>query len=511
MGAIFPVMTTRETFKHKGDYIGGRFCAAAEPRAELENRSPADLSDLVGVHSVSEAQVDRAVAAARRALPSWRRLSFDERAAYLAKYKERLVVHRAAIAETIARDIGKAFWDANTEAGALASKVDLMLGEGTASTRTRAYPDIGGEVRYRPHGVMAVIGPFNFPAHLPNGQIIPSLLLGNTVVFKPSDKAPNAAIWMARCFEEAGFPPGVVNVVQGGVPESARLCGHDDIDGILFTGSASVGSIIVAQNAHRPGRLVALELGGKNPSIVLDDAHLDQTIRQLAYAAYATSGQRCTATSRVYVTPKIADALVSGLADAARSVKVGYPFDEGVFMGPVISGDSKRAIQEAQARARSGGFTAVAKGGDVEVKGREGHYLQPSVHLADRADVRVDGYSHDELFGPDVAVYVVDDLDHAIALANDTPYGLAGAVFTADRANFEKASDELRIGVLNWNRSSAGASGRLPFGGAKDSGNHRPAGITTALSCAWPQSILMLPQDAPLPSWPGLFDRDDND
>lgn len=499
-------MPTEPLFDRPGDYLDGRFVPTTSPDAELELRSPADQSDVVARHGVARAHVDAAVDAARRAFPAWRRLGEAKRRELLKAYQERVRHHAPAIVEVLAREAGKALWDAKSEAGALAAKVDLVLGEGAEWTRDRVLADLPGEIRYRPHGVLAVLGPFNFPAHLPNGQILPALLLGNTVVFKPSEKCPSAAVWMARCFDEAGFPPGVVNVVQGEGASAAALANHDDVDGVLFTGSAAVGRSIVAANAHRPGKLVALELGGKNASIVLEDADVEAAARHIAFAAFASAGQRCTATSRVFVARAVADQLTQRFADAARAVTVGYPLDEGVFMGPLITEGARDALFAAQARARAAGFEAVVDGGPLDVDGRRGWYARPSVHLAPHADIRVEGYTHDELFGPDVAVYVVDGLDEAIALTNATDYGLAAAVFTQSTDAFEEAADRLRVGVLHWNQSSNGASGRLPFGGVKDSGNHRPAGILAGAFCAWPQAIrLSPPADAPLPSWPGLF------
>ncbi len=498
-------MTPHMLLDRPGDFIGGRFVVPESPDELLEIRSPADLDQVVAVHPVAVAHVSRAVSAARGAFSTWRRLGYEARAALLRGYQERVRHHAAAFADLLAREAGKARWDAASEAGALAAKVDLVLGEGAEWTQDRRLDDLPGEIRFRPHGVLAVLGPFNFPVHLPNGQILPALLLGNTVVFKPSEKCPSAAVLMMRCFEEAGFPPGVVNLIQGGAQTAVALSQHADVDGILFTGSVPVGKAIVAANAARPGRLVALELGGKNASIVLDDANVEAAARHIAFAAYASAGQRCTATSRVFVTRGVADALVSHFADAARRVVVGHPLTEGTFMGPLISDQAKHALLEAQANARRAGFEAVVEGGAYDV-GRRGHYVRPSVHLAPHAEVRVPGYTHDELFGPDVAVYVVDDLDHAIRLTNDTEFGLACAVFTASAASFEHAADELRVGVLHWNQSSNGASGRLPFGGVKNSGNHRPAGIMAGTFCAYPLAIRHAPPaDAPLPSWPGLF------
>ncbi|MGZ3456834.1 MAG: aldehyde dehydrogenase family protein, partial [Polyangiales bacterium] len=415
------------------DYVAGRFEAPASPDGQIEVKSPADQSDVVGVHPYAVAQVDRAIAAAREAFPAWRRLPEAKRAELLKAYQARLKAHETDLAKTIAREIGKPLWEAKTEVGAMISKVDLSIGEGASYTRDVKLDDLPGEVRHRPHGVLAVVGPFNFPGHLPNGQIVPALLAGNTVVFKPSEKGAGTAVLMARCYDEAGFPAGTFNVVQGEAHVARAIVGHPGIDGILFTGSVAVGKAIAAANADRPGRLIALELGGKNASIVLDDCDLERTAREVAFSGFATAGQRCTCTSRVIVTRGVADALIAKLAAAAKSARVGHPFEEGVFMGPVISRGSRDAILVAQEKARAAGFTAAAPGGIAQVEGREGWYLRPAVHVAPSSKTKVAGYTDHELFGPDLSVFVVDSLDEAIALADDTPYGLAAAVFTKDR------------------------------------------------------------------------------
>ncbi len=487
------------------DFIAGRFVDAVTPDAVLEVRSPADQSDVVGRHPVSLAHVDLAIDAARSAFPAWRRLGQDARATLLEKYQAQLTAHADELARCIAREIGKPLWEAKTEVAAMVTKVDVSLGEGAAFVTDHRIADLPGEIRHRPHGVVAVIGPFNFPGHLPNGQLVPALLTGNTVVFKPSDKGAGTAVLMAKCFEAAGFPPGVFNLVQGAVSTAEKLVTHPGLDAILFTGSVPVGQRIVAANAHRPGLLVALELGGKNASLVLDDCDLERTVREVAFSGFATAGQRCTATSRVIVTRGVAPAFVEKLAAAARSVSVGHVFDEGVFMGPVISDTTRRHLLEAQARAVAAGFEAVAPAGVVEVPGRQGFYVRPAVHVAPKGLTRLPGYTDTELFAPDLAVIVVDSLDQAIAVANDTEFGLSAAVFTSSEDAFEQCVDEVRVGVLHWNRSSAGASGRLPFGGIRASGNHRPAGILMGQSCTYPLAVLRPPVKAPpLPSWPGI-------
>ncbi len=486
------------------DFVAGRFERPGAPEGDFPLRSPADHDDLIATVAYSRAQIDRAVDAARSAFTAWRKLGLPARAELLRKYQAALKANLEAIARAISREIGKPLWEARTEAQAMIAKVDVSLGEGAAFTKELRVDDLPGEIRHRPLGVVSVIGPFNFPGHLPNGQIVPALLQGNTVVFKPSDKGVMTSVLMAKCFAEAGFPPGVFNVVQGAVAVAQYLVTHAGIDAILFTGSVPVGQQIVAANAHRPGLLIALELGGKNASLVLDDADLERTVREVAFSGFATAGQRCTATSRVIATKGIADALCARLAKVAASAKVGHPLDDGVFMGPVISEHTRRALLAAQHHAVQAGFESLAPIGVVEAR-TPGFYVRPGVHRAPPGLHALPGYTDTELFAPDLSVVVVDSLEQAIEVANDSPFGLSAAVFTSSGAAFEHCADELRVGVIHWNRSSAGASGRLPFGGIKASGNHRPAGILMGQSCVYPLGVLLPPKaDAPLPSWPGL-------
>jgi len=495
---------TLPLFDRPGDYIGGRFVGAAQPDAELVIAGPADVAEHIATHALCAAHVDAAVEAARRAQPSWDRLGAVGRAELLVRYQARLRANRDALALTIALEVGKPLWEAQTEVDAMIGKVDLSVGEGARFTADQRIEGVPGEIRYRPLGVLAVIGPFNFPGHLPNGQIVPGLLLGNTIVHKPSEQTPSAATWIARCADEAGLPPGVLNVVQGDARAGQTLTAHPDVDGILFTGSARVGQSIVRDNAHRPHCLVALELGGKNATIALDDCDLEQSARAIAFSAFATAGQRCTCTSRLVVTRAIAGALVARIAAIGRQLRIGHPLDGEVFMGPVISAAARARVLSAIQAARAAGYDVVLEGGPVEVAQRVGHYLSPSIHRAPHPTLAVEGYSDEELFGPDLAVYEVDDLDSALATVNASRFGLTAAVMTRSQSAFEHAARGLRVGLVSWNRPTAGASGRLPFGGVKQSGNHRPAGILAGAACSYAQGI-MLPAPAPgaLPRWPG--------
>jgi succinylglutamic semialdehyde dehydrogenase len=495
----------QDTMLRPGDYYDAAFRTPAHPDGEIEIRSPADTSFVCALHPYAHAAQEAAISAARRAWPSWRRAAIDQRADLLRRYQARLREHKRAIAATIAREVGKPHWEALTEVDAMISKVDLTLGEGRRFTDTELLPDLPGEIRHRPLGVVAVIGPFNFPGHLPNGHIVPALLLGNCVVHKPSERTPSAAVWMARCFDEAGFPPGVINVVQGPGAHGQSLASHPDIDGVMFTGSSSVGRRILAAQGDRLDRLVALELGGKNAAIALDDCDLERTARAVAFAAYVTAGQRCTATSRLVVTAGVAAPLIERIAQLGRGLRVGYPLDETqpVFMGPVIADAARQRVIAAQRAASAAGFQAVLPGGELDTD-RRGHYVSPGLHVAPNAVAVVPEYTEAELFGPDLAVYVVDDADAAWQVANRGWSGLTASVFTAARDSFERAVDALRVGVLQWNRASAGASSRLPFGGVRDSGNHRAAAIHAGLACSYPLGLQLPAAKEPALNWPGF-------
>ena len=486
------------------DFIDGRFTTPEAADAELVNYSPADLDDAPLRIPVCTRSVDGAVEAARRAFPAYRKLPRVERQRLLTTYRDALAAHAEELALAIVADVGKPVWEARTEVQAMVAKVDITVAEGAARYgEPRRVAGVDGEIRRRPLGVVAVLGPYNFPGHLPNGQIVPALLAGNTVVFKPSDKGVRTAVVLARCIEAAGFPRGAFNVVQGGAPAGERLASHPGIAALLFTGSLAVGQKLLAANAHRPGMLVALELGGKNASVVLDDADVERTVRALAFSAFATAGQRCTATSRLYVTRKLAPSICERLAAATRGLRVGHPHDPEVFMGPVISEERCTAVLAAQARARAAGFEALVPTGRATARTR-GHYLLPAIHRAPPKLLALPGYTDTELFAPDLAVMVVDDLDEAIAAANDSAYGLVAAVYTASAAAFERCAEELDVGILHWNTSSAGASSRLPFGGVKGSGNHRPGALEMESSCGYPLAIQRGSTSAPLPDWPGL-------
>lgn len=454
----------------------------------LESCSPADPSDRLGRFEVAdEAALDAAVARARRAFVSWSALGFEARAALLRRFRDRARERAHELGRLIAREVGKAGWEAHQEAGLVAAKVDVTLGEGMRFVAPLEGGP-GARATFHPRGVLAVLGPFNFPAHLPNGHVVPALALGNTVVFKPSPLAPAVGAFLAQLAREAGLPPGVLELVQGGGETGRTLALHPGIDGVLFTGSWAAGRALSEATLDQPGKILALEMGGKNAMIVLEDADLELAVTEAAVSIAATTGQRCTALSRIFVARSVLEPFAERLARVLSGLRVGEPLEEGVFMGPLVS----HAACERVARDRRG---AAAAGGEVILDvdcGRPPPWVGARlVRFAGLAQPHP--YQREELFAPEAALYPVGDLDEAIAAVNDCDFGLAASVMTLDRRRYEHCIGRIRVGILNWNRGTVGASGRLPFGGLGRSGNDRPAGILAGVYCSFPQAHLEYP------------------
>lgn len=479
------------------DLIGGVWQELAG--AAVTSTNPARPDEIVWTGTPIAARVDEAVAAAVEAGPAWRALGIEKRAKVLRAYQQLLKDNQQRIATLIRDETGKVGWDSAGEAGILAGKVDITLEEGEWSGRHRVSPfDVpinetkAGKCWFRAHGVMAVLGPFNFPMHLPNGHIVPALLMGNTIVFKPSDKTPACGQMLAELLYEAleseGAPKGVVNLVQGAADVAGKLVKHEGVDGVLFTGSWPVGRRILEANLDRPGRIVALEMGGNNPAVVMADADLRQAAIEVVRGAFITTGQRCTCTRRLVVHEAVADRFIGACARAASNLVVGPPDAEHpVFMGPVINRSSKEALLDAQQGQAKNGGEIVLQCSAPELPGG-GHYVTPGITRVGSFSA-TDGYDAGcdvETFGPLLRVCVVDSLDAAIEQANATRFGLAASIFTRDAAVIERFQSEARAGCVNANCATAGASSKLPFGGLGLSGNHRPAGAFSLDYCAYP-------------------------
>ena len=451
----------------------------------LVSRSPADPRHEIGRFAIADdAAVSRAVERAREAFPAWRDAGAEARAAICVRFRDAIRARAEELARLIALEVGKALWDARSEAALVSAKVDVTLADGLRLVRTiDAGP--GTRATFHPRGILAVLGPFNFPAHLPNGHIVPALATGNTVVWKPSELAPAVAAFVAEAWKEAGLAPGVLEVVHGAGETGRSLAVHPDVDGVLFTGSSAAGQSIVRATLAQPGKLLALELGGKNGILVLADADLDLAVAETAISICATTGQRCSSASRVFVEAPIFGAFCDRLAQVLRGVRLGHPLEEGVFMGPLVSLRAHEKLAHYRSLAREAGGERLACGETVLPP----PYAPPGLVRFARAE-QAHPYQRDEIFGPEAALYPVTDLDHGIAALNDSDFGLIASVFTRDRSRYAHCIGRVRTGLLNWNRGTIGASARLPFGGLRQSGNDRPAGVFSTLYCTAPQSHL---------------------
>lgn len=479
------------TIKFQGDFIGGKFRSHESPDGEWTIASPSDLKDTVLQPHFVLSHIDEACSVAKKAFPAWASLSQEERNSYLNRLKEVYISRLDEMAEVISRETGKPTWEAKSEAQLLASKIDVTLNHSMkriAEERiTNALPNVDGVIRFRPRGVMAVLGPFNFPAHLPNGHIIPALAAGNTVIFKPSDKTPAVGQKMAEFFLQAGFPEGVFNLLHGQAETGKRLAGHELVDGVLFTGSYDVGLRIKQDTLQHAWKLLALEMGGKNATVVWKDADLKKALYETVVGSFMTSGQRCSCTSRLILHRSVADQFVEKLHQAAKKLSIGH-WKENVFMGPLIDGGAVEKYLRFQEIAKREGAEPIMRGKALELDWK-GHYVTPSIYAVKKFDPQ-SVYQKSEIFGPNVAVYVVDDFEEAMQINNSTGFGLVMALFSKDEALYKKAILEARVGLLNWNRTTNGASSRLPFGGLGKSGNDRPSAHFAVDYCATPLASL---------------------
>ncbi|WP_428772677.1 succinylglutamate-semialdehyde dehydrogenase [Vibrio sp.] len=452
----------------------------------MDSRSPYNDQVIWQGDSATPVQVEAAVQAARDAFVGWKNLSFEQREQYVLAFAEIVKQNSEQIAETIAKETGKPLWETRTEAAAMAGKIAISI---------RAYHDRTGEttreaagnqivLRHRPLGVMAVFGPYNFPCHLPNGHIVPALLAGNTVVFKPSEQTPLTGELAMKLWQQAGLPDGVLNLVQGGKETGIALAESKGIDGLLFTGSANTGHLLHRQFAGQPGKMLALEMGGNNPMVISEQyGDLDATVYTIIQSAFISAGQRCTCARRLYVpVGDKGDALLDKLVSATRKIRVDQPFaDPAPFMGPQISKAAAQFILDAQANLQQLGGVSL-----LEAKGGEAAFVTPGI-----IDVTsIEALPDEEYFGPLLQVVRYQGLEQAVALANDTRFGLSAGLVSTDDGEWQYFVDHIRAGIVNRNRQLTGASGDAPFGGPGASGNLRPSAYYAADYCAYPMASM---------------------
>jgi len=441
--------------------------------------NPSDGSEIWSGRAANKTDVDAAFRAAHKAFEGWSRTPLKERMAIIVRYKELAVAAKETMGELIAQETGKQLWDALGEGGALSVKVDISLTayEDRTGALTRETGFGHAALQHHAHGVMAVLGPYNFPAHLPNGQIIPALIAGNTVVFKPSEQTPAVGEALIKLYAEAGFPDGVINMLQGARATGAAVLDHPKLDGVLFTGSANTGAFIHRKFGGRPEIVLALEMGGNNPLIVWDVKDAAAAASIIAQSAFITTGQRCTCARRLIVPDNSKGAaIIEAVANFIDRMSLGA-WNEEATIGPLIGADiANHVVKNANVLGGK-----VIRRASISEKGAA--FVTPGFY-----DVTGINVPDEEIFGPVLQVTRVADWNAAIAEANNTKFGLAAGLISDDPKLWDDFRLRIRAGVVNFNRPTTGAASFLPFGGPGASGNHNPGAYYAADFCAWPMA-----------------------
>ncbi len=466
-------------------WINGEWIKGQGARREKSN--PVNHDVLWQGFDADSAQVEAAYEAARAAFPAWARQPFNARQAIVEKFAALLESNKEELTTIIARETGKPRWEAATEITAMINKAAISVKAYHARTgeQQTEMADGAATLRHRPHGVLAVFGPYNFPGHLPNGHIIPALLAGNTLLFKPSELTPWIGEAVVKLWQQAGLPAGVLNLLQGGRETGQALSALPGLDGLLFTGSANTGYQLHRQLAGQPEKILALEMGGNNPLIVEDPDDIDAAVHLAIQSAFVTAGQRCTCARRLLVKRSAAgDAFLKRLvAVASKLIPAAWDAEPQPFFGGLISPQAAEQVYHAwQEHEARGGKTLLAP----RLLAAGTSLLTPGIIEM----TAVGNVPDEEVFGPLLCVWRYDDFDDAITLANNTRYGLACGLISPQREKFDRLLLEARAGIVNWNKPLTGAASTAPFGGVGASGNHRASAWYAADYCAWPMASL---------------------
>lgn len=466
-------------------FIGGKWLNGAG--ASLYRFDPAEKLLVFSGKSASTDQVDEAICSARQAFVTWSETPLEHRITIARNFADLVNSNKEQLAHLIATEVGKPLWEARTECSAVAAKVNNSIDAILKRrwTTTEQAGDYMAVTRFRPHGSFVVLGPFNLPAHLPGAHIVPALLAGNTVVFKPSELAPAVGQWLVKTWKEAGLPPGVINLIHGNAEVAKYAASRDEVAGVLFTGSHRAGVALHQSMSGKPHKVLALEMGGNNPLVVRNTGDIHRAAITVIQSAYITSGQRCTCARRLIVVgDKLFRELSKKLTELIPKIRVGAPLhDPQPFMGPLVNSVSALRMLSAQNELVTRGAKPL-----IAMQTLSDHPALLSPGLLQVADqMQLDDCEH---FGPLLVMSQANDFDHAIQQANATQFGLS-AGFIGDRVDdFHYFLHHIRAGVVNWNRQTTGASGRLPFGGIGASGNLQPSGFFAADYCSYPVASL---------------------
>lgn len=482
-------------------FIGGEWQPGEGPA--FSSFDPAKAQQIWRGNSATPAQAKQAVSAARRAFPAWAEKAVGERLAIVERFARLLDSQRDDLALGIARETGKPLWESRTEVASMIGKADTSAKayHERSGTVEHSVPEGKAFVRHKPHGVLAVFGPYNFPGHLPNGHIMPALLAGNTLVFKPSELTPKVAENTVKLWQQAGLPPGVINLIQGEVDTGRALAADPGLDGLLFTGSSNTGHLLHEQFAGHPGKILALEMGGNNPLVVDRIQDVNAAVHTIIQSAFISAGQRCSCARRLLLVDNPqGDAVLNRLLEVTRQIDVGhYDADPQPFMGAVISSAAAKKLLQAQQQLMDQGALPLLPMRHLD---EQTGLLSPGI--IDATPI-VDTLPDVEHFGPLLKVIRYTTLDQAIDEANNTRFGLSAGLLSDSEQDYRRFLARIRAGIVNWNRPTTGASGAAPFGGIGASGNHRASAYYAADYCAYPISSMEL-EKVTLPSTlnPGL-------
>lgn len=472
--------------KLKGDYFHSAFHPTKAVDETISKLCPGDLSLKLWDAQIDHSHIKPVIASAQEGYQVWRKITFEERISYLQKFKEIAIKRKDEIAKAISMEVGKPYWESLTEAGAIAAKVDVTINESLRRIQSQKIdeimPNLNGHTHHRPLGPCLIIGPYNFPCHLANGQILSALIAGNSIIFKPSEKTIYSGQLLIECLAEAGFPNGVINMINGGAITSSELTKSEEIKGIFFTGSHGVGIKILENTYKQLDKMVALELGGRNSTILHEDIEMEHALAELLRSCYLSTGQRCTSTSLIFVHKNILEKFSDEFLKLTKKIRIDHPMSKTKpFMGPIIDQTAMDLYFDFHKLTMKEGAQCLVEPKRIS-REKEGYYISPSLHYLEKPNLTSEFFQK-EIFGPEACIIPYTDIEEAIQMANSTPYGLAASLFTQDSKKYDLFLRDMNAGILNLNRSTVGASSKLPFGGTKNSGNFHPAAVSMIDHC----------------------------
>ncbi len=452
-------------FTLRGDYFNGEFSSKdglsakdiKDSAEKITKFCPGNTEQKLWDAAINYKNIDAVIESAEDGFKKWRTTSLEQRVDYLKKFQTEVELVKEHIAMAIALETGKPLWEAKTEANAISAKVNVTIADSLKRIENKkienVLPHIDGHIIYKPLGPCLVIGPYNFPCHLANGQILSALLTGNSIIFKPSEKTMYSSQLLIECLHKAGFPKGVINFINGTAHTTQKILKHPSLKGIFFTGSYAVGKKILEAVGTDLTKLVALELGGKNSTIIHHDTHIEHAITELLRACFLSTGQRCTSTSTIIIHKKIEQEFIEKFKQATQKIRVDHPteFKQTPFMGPLIDEHALNKYNQSLEMGEKNGAEVILENKQLNLA-MPGHYISPSIHYLEHFE-KTNPFTQEEIFGPNCTFTSYTEIEEAIQKVNITDYGLA-------------------------DRSTVGASSRLPFGGVKNSGNHHPAAVS---------------------------------